>query len=213
MLKTSKSFSNIKQCSFLLNSKRWNHYETLGISRNATKKEIKAAYISKCKEFHPDKHPNNPKMHKKFVDITAAYEVLSSKSKKNEYDMPTAKNSSYRPQSYNRGSDRIYWDFKARQKFEQDIKNDYTNYGRKYGDFRDSNTYKYWDFVYKLKNNNVHYRSKSNISEAAFLFGFLSVCGTILFVKINEAKKYNKLNRMKVERYELIKKLRMSKDD
>jgi len=63
-----------------------NHYKTLGISENATHKQIKSAYINQCQLYHPDKHPGNAVMHEKFVSINNAYEVLSTTSKRQQYD-------------------------------------------------------------------------------------------------------------------------------
>ncbi|CAK8695543.1 unnamed protein product [Clavelina lepadiformis] len=63
------------------------HYETLGVQQNATAKEIKESYLRKCKEYHPDKHEGNKRMHEKFVKLNAAYQTLSDPSKKSVYDM------------------------------------------------------------------------------------------------------------------------------
>lgn len=51
------------------------YYEVLGISKNATKDEIKAAYRKLAKQYHPDlnKSPDAPK---KFEEVQEAYDVL-----------------------------------------------------------------------------------------------------------------------------------------
>jgi len=62
------------------------HYETLGISKTATDDEIKSAYRSLAKKYHPDLNPDDEKAAKMFKDATEAYEVLSDSSKKAAYD-------------------------------------------------------------------------------------------------------------------------------
>ena len=63
-----------------------NFYEILNISKTANSDEIKKAFRAKAQEYHPDKNPNNPEAEKKFKEINNAYEVLSNKEKKEEYD-------------------------------------------------------------------------------------------------------------------------------
>ncbi len=61
-------------------------YETLGISDNATEAEIKKAYRKLARQYHPDVN-KDPGAEDKFKEINAAYEVLSDKNKKAQYDM------------------------------------------------------------------------------------------------------------------------------
>jgi len=60
-------------------------YKLLGISRDATTKEIKKAYRQKSLEFHPDKNKEEGAA-EKFAEIARAYEVLSDEEKKEIYD-------------------------------------------------------------------------------------------------------------------------------
>jgi DnaJ-class molecular chaperone len=60
-------------------------YKLLGISRDATIKEIKKAYRQKSLEFHPDKNKEEGASDK-FAEIARAYEVLSDGNKKEIYD-------------------------------------------------------------------------------------------------------------------------------
>ncbi|KAI2497639.1 hypothetical protein MHU86_16888 [Fragilaria crotonensis] len=60
-------------------------YKLLGISRDATLKEIKKAYRQKSLEFHPDKNKEEGAA-EKFGEIARAYEVLSDEEKKSIYD-------------------------------------------------------------------------------------------------------------------------------
>ncbi len=60
-------------------------YETLGVSENATESEIKKAYRKLARKYHPDVN-KSPEAEEKFKEINAAYEVLSDKEKKAQYD-------------------------------------------------------------------------------------------------------------------------------
>lgn len=61
-------------------------YEVLGISKNATKEEIKKAYRKQALKYHPDKNPGDQKAEEKFKEAAAAYEVLSNDEKRARYD-------------------------------------------------------------------------------------------------------------------------------
>ena len=52
------------------------HYETLGIGRNATQQEIKSAYRKLALQYHPDRNGNNPESAEKFRHINLAYSAL-----------------------------------------------------------------------------------------------------------------------------------------
>lgn len=69
----------------LLAEKR-DFYEVLGIGKNASDDEIKKAYRKLAKKYHPDLNPGNKEMESKFKEVNEAYEVLSDKSKKSNYD-------------------------------------------------------------------------------------------------------------------------------
>jgi DnaJ-class molecular chaperone len=61
-------------------------YKTLGVARTASEAEIKKAYHKLAKELHPDQNKNNPKAAERFSDVTAAYDLLSDKAKRGQYD-------------------------------------------------------------------------------------------------------------------------------
>ncbi|MDA2963013.1 MAG: molecular chaperone DnaJ [Actinomycetota bacterium] len=62
------------------------HYQTLGVSRDASADEIKRAYRKLARELHPDVNPD-PEVQDKFKEITASYETLSDPQKRQNYDM------------------------------------------------------------------------------------------------------------------------------
>ena len=63
-----------------------NYYETLGVSKDATADDIKKAYRTLVKKYHPDLHPNDPEAAEKFKEINEANEVLSDPKKRQNYD-------------------------------------------------------------------------------------------------------------------------------
>ncbi|MBD3331055.1 molecular chaperone DnaJ [Candidatus Peregrinibacteria bacterium] len=61
-------------------------YEILGVKKDASDKDIKSAYRKLALKWHPDKHKGDKEAEKKFKEINAAYEILSDKQKRNQYD-------------------------------------------------------------------------------------------------------------------------------
>ncbi len=62
------------------------HYQILGVGRNATQAEIKAAYRKLARKFHPDYNPGKKDAEERFKDIQGAYDVLSDPEKRRKYD-------------------------------------------------------------------------------------------------------------------------------
>ena len=61
-------------------------YQRLGLKRGASEAEIKKAYRSLAKQLHPDRNKDNPNAAKRFGEVTAAYDLLSDKDKRAQYD-------------------------------------------------------------------------------------------------------------------------------
>lgn len=61
-------------------------YSTLGVAKGASEAEIKSAYRKLAKQLHPDKNKDNPKASEKFSEVTRAYDILSDKTKRAQFD-------------------------------------------------------------------------------------------------------------------------------
>ena len=61
-------------------------YASLGVPKSASADEIKKAYRSLTKQFHPDKNPGDHKAEERFKEVSTAYEVLSDADKRKLYD-------------------------------------------------------------------------------------------------------------------------------
>ncbi|MEY2848954.1 MAG: hypothetical protein RI885_1619 [Actinomycetota bacterium] len=62
------------------------HYETLGVTREATPEEIKKAYRRLARELHPDVNPTADAS-ERFKSVTHAYDVLSDAKQRQQYDL------------------------------------------------------------------------------------------------------------------------------
>lgn len=62
------------------------YYEVLGIQKGASEDEIKKAYRSMAKKYHPDLHPGDKEAETNFKEVNEAYSVLSDADKKARYD-------------------------------------------------------------------------------------------------------------------------------
>jgi curved DNA-binding protein len=62
------------------------YYQTLGLKKDATEKDIKNAYRKLARKYHPDLNPNDKEAQKKFQELNEANEVLSDPEKRKKYD-------------------------------------------------------------------------------------------------------------------------------
>src|SRR3990167_5329954 len=62
------------------------YYEILGVSKSATKDEIKSAYRKLAMKYHPDRNPDNKEAEEKFKEASEAYQILSDDQKRTQYD-------------------------------------------------------------------------------------------------------------------------------
>src|SRR4051812_50053907 len=62
------------------------YYQTLGVAKTASEKEIKQAYRKLARKHHPDVNPGDKTAEARFKEINEAYEVLGDPDKRRKYD-------------------------------------------------------------------------------------------------------------------------------
>ena len=62
------------------------HYEVLGVSRDASPEEVKRAYRRLARQHHPDTNQDDGGAEAEFKLVAAAYEVLSDPDRRRNYD-------------------------------------------------------------------------------------------------------------------------------
>ena len=78
------------------------YYKTLGVSKNATKDQMKKACRKLARENHPDLNPGNKEAEQKFKEIQEANEILSNDEKRKAYDL-------YGTAGFQPGGERTTW--------------------------------------------------------------------------------------------------------
>jgi len=179
----------------------WEHYKVLGITTSATKKQIKEAYLEKCKLYHPDKHPGNKVMHEKFVKIKQAYDAL----KDHQPGSTIPKQPNRRQEPYNYYSNSNYYQKYGRRtatwddviKEQQENHRIYKEHMRKKYEKQDATMSRnrndtlndYWDYVYSdnFKKPKVEHKL-SERSDLLFVLLIFIICSSILKARIDDAK-------------------------
>ena len=87
---------------------RHTHYQTLGVSHNATMADIKVSFLKLSKTSHPDTNTADPTLHEKFVKINEAYSVLSNRRLRNDYDLELVGAQHRNGDKFYEGS--VHWD-------------------------------------------------------------------------------------------------------
>jgi molecular chaperone DnaJ len=62
------------------------YYALLGVSADASAKEVTKAYRKLARQFHPDQNPGDDVAEERFKEVSAAYDVLGDEAKRKEYD-------------------------------------------------------------------------------------------------------------------------------
>src|SRR5438270_10203437 len=62
------------------------YYEVLGVARDASEADIKKAYRKLARKYHPDRNPGDKQAETNFKEVQDAYDVLSDKTKRAQYD-------------------------------------------------------------------------------------------------------------------------------
>lgn len=73
-----------------------NYYDILGVAKNASQDDIKAAYRQLARKYHPDVNPGKKDIEEKFKDINEAFSVLGDPQKRAQYDQYGS--SAFRPE-------------------------------------------------------------------------------------------------------------------
>ena len=81
------------------------YYEVLGVTKPASKDEIKKAYRKLAMKYHPDRNQGNKEAEEKFKEICEAYEVLSDDQKRQRYDQFGHAGTNFGPGGFDFGRD------------------------------------------------------------------------------------------------------------
>ena len=63
-----------------------NPYDVLSVSKSASEDEIKRAFRKLAKKYHPDQNKDNPNAKERFSEVSQAYEILSDKNRRAQFD-------------------------------------------------------------------------------------------------------------------------------
>ena len=168
------------------------HYDTLGVKKTATPAEIKDAYKSLVKKYHPDIYQGDKSYaEKKIKEINVAYDVLSDPKQKQEYDesitpKQTAYSSTYsQPKTSNYYQTNYY--STNRNSYASQSKYSYENYKKTY-DRQNSYDYsKRYTNYHRSKTPNSNYTTQESTQftdRVANVFDAFSTKNKIIIVSI-----------------------------
>lgn len=129
--------------------RRFNHYNTLGLSKSSTTAQIKTRFLELSKKYHPDRTRHlddaTQKSHTdKFKTIKEAYDVLRSPTKRRDYDLTLLSSSSSNNNNYNPyGPTRDARSSSYHRTVLNRTRNRFHNYGRQFNDGSDPITRQY----------------------------------------------------------------------
>jgi curved DNA-binding protein CbpA len=126
------------------------YYKILEISQSASDKEIKAAYYNLAKQHHPDL--NKGQSSEKFKEINQAYEILSDKEKKIQYDASRKLNSYWGAKNYTSNQNSSTYSGYNTNYYKQ-----YSNYNYKDDPF--FKNFNDWFTGFKNQDKNEQYKS------------------------------------------------------
>ena len=128
-----------------------NHYEVLGLKKNATQNEIREAYKKLIKKYHPDIYQGDKTFaEKKSQSINAAYDVLSNPESRKKYDdeiTPTTNN--YSTYKYSTNTSKYSYEYYKRNNYSE------------YSSYNDFNQRRYSNY-HRSKVPNSNYTNYSN---------------------------------------------------
>lgn len=168
-------------------------YETLGITKNATKGEIKRAYRKKAKECHPDIGGEG------FEEVNKAYAVLSDDHKRAQYDATgTINDKSPQDEALNELMNLINKYFDAHSTFDKDIIADIKEgVNRIIGDIEDT--------ISKAKRvKNKFEKLKNRVKRKANKKGENNLFNALIQKKIEEIDKNIRITQLDIDKYKRV---------
>lgn len=107
------------------------YYLILGITRSATSQQIKDAYKSLAKKYHPDKNAGFALAEEKFKSINEAYQTLSNPNKKSDYDWRWRNQQTTTTQTTSNYSSNYDYNYRPHTAYKTGYTSDF-KYGRHY---------------------------------------------------------------------------------
>ena len=146
-----------------------NYYQILNVKQNATQEEIKNAYKSLVKKYHPDVYAGDKYVaEKKIKEINVAYEVLSNPETRKEYDNELNPPITYTVQNFTATSKYSYDNYKRNNIY----KDDYYKYSNK----------DYYNDYYSNRNTNDFSDKIVNSMDKLSFSNKLKVIGILLII-------------------------------